>query len=47
MSGKLMKTIEGREGDFADFVDPFDKINPAEIHRWINAQKQRAERELL
>lgn len=47
MSGELMKTIEGREGVFADFVDPFDKINPAEIHRWINAQKQRAERELL
>jgi hypothetical protein len=42
-----MKTIQGRESVFSDFVDPFDKIVPAELHKWINAQKLRTERELI
>lgn len=47
LNGDLMKTIQGREGVFSDFVDPFDKIVPAELHKWISAQKLRAERELI
>lgn len=47
LMGDLMKTIQDRESVFSDFVDPFDKIVPAELHKWINVQKLRAERELI
>lgn len=45
--GQLMKTILGREGVFANFVDPFQRVVPTAFHKWISAQKQRAKFELI
>lgn len=45
--GQLMKTILGREGVFANFVDPFQRVVSTAFHKWISAQKQRAKFELI
>lgn len=32
--GQLIKTILGREGVFANFVDPFQRVVPTAFHKW-------------